>query len=601
MSIRILVGDALARLRELPAESVQCVVTSPPYWGLRDYGNAQFDGGDPDCDHKKKDTQHQKQGATSLRKGRANVEEQRNENFVHACPCGATRTGGGIGLEATLTEHIDALVAVFREVRRVLRRDGTVWLNYGDAYAANRGYQVTDSKHRDVGNSQGSAVPNGMKPKDLLMMPARVALALQADGWWIRSEIVWHKPNPMPESAKDRPTSAHEKVFLLTRAARYFYDADAVRVPAIRAGDMPGGRRAYEGQDAPMRGEVPSHANLRNVWRIATQGFSGWTETSRLVPAEPGAASGDTMHIASSDCPAHAGHPDRVPSAFCGERVVEKTIRTLGKHGRHVREQQGALVPTDPHRERWIVRESSGCFLLECAVAASSRSTESHRKDPALSTSPPCNASVETGRHTGSKSTPQASAGLYGCTAESSSELAGCDAHPSAEKAGDMSHTSSCRCSFYAIVTEKMSHFATFPEALVRPCIAAGTSERGACPECGAPWTRVTEVADPDGLLGAGWHDHTDDARRGQRGRPGRRMPSRETIGWQPGCDHAADPIPCTVMDPFAGAGTVGLVAAKMHRSAVLIELNPEYAAMAERRIRPVSLLSRVSLEQVTG
>ena len=432
-----MVGDALERLRELPAESVQCVVTSPPYWGLRDYGNARWEGGAPDCDHKK-DTEHQKQGATSLRKGRANVEEQRNENFADTCPCGAVRTGGGIGLEGTLPEHIDALVAVFREVRRVLRRDGTVWLNYGDAYCSvghiksNAGYGSTGlaggkpqtKTPMGKGAMEKNASDVGLKHKALLMLPARVALALQADGWWLRSEIVWHKPNPMPESVTDRPTNSHEKMFLLTRSARYFYDADAVRVPPSDrlAGNLPGGSVA-----APKGTDAHDH---RSTWKR--------------------------------------------------ERTSEEQA-AMGSNLRNV-----WTIPTQGYRE---------------------------------------------------------------------------------------------------------AHFATFPEALVRPCIAAGTSERGACPECGAPWTRVTEKEQtgtakmPDGWdTGEGGHGtvHRDGREAGAT------APTfqKKTTGWQPGCDHAADPIPCTVMDPFAGSGTVGLVAAKLNRSAILIELNPEYAKLAEARIR---------------
>ena len=237
MSVRILVGDALARLRELPAESVQCVVTSPPYWGLRDYGNG----------------------------------------------------GGGIGLEGTLTEHIDALVAVFREVRRVLRGDGVCWLNYGDAYNAGTSARRKPSRGNDVGGwqaagSMGDERVNapGMKPKDLLMLPARVALALQADGWWLRSEIVWHKPNPMPESATDRPTNSHEKVFLLTKAARYFYDADAVRAgdtghgPSTLQRDMAPRSRSRPGVRMKAEARIPALTDRSAQWfRLPTSGTSG--------------------------------------------------------------------------------------------------------------------------------------------------------------------------------------------------------------------------------------------------------------------------------------------------------------------------------------
>ena len=144
-----------------------------------------------------------------------------------------------IGLEPTFEEHQANLVEVFREVRRVLRKDGTCWLNYGDAYASGNGMTGRNDTDRETPGGRGGSFrggeretkpKSGLKPKDLMMMPARVALALQADGWWIRSEIIWHKPNPMPESCKDRPTSAHEKLYLLSKSAKYFYDAEAVRV-----------------------------------------------------------------------------------------------------------------------------------------------------------------------------------------------------------------------------------------------------------------------------------------------------------------------------------------------------------------------------------
>ena len=172
--------EADARALPLADKSVHCVVTSPPYWGLRDY----------------------------------------------------SLDATGIGLEATLGEWVENIVAVMREVRRVLRDDGTVWLNLGDAYAANRTYQVTDNKHRDVGNNTGMKVPEGLKPKDLMGQPWRVAFALQDDGWILRSAIVWHKPNPMPESVTDRPTSSYEHIFLLSKQGRYFYDAEAIRTAA---------------------------------------------------------------------------------------------------------------------------------------------------------------------------------------------------------------------------------------------------------------------------------------------------------------------------------------------------------------------------------
>jgi len=159
-------------------------VTSPPYFGLRDYG-----------------------------------------------------VTGQIGLERTPDEFIAKLVAVFREVRRVMTDDGTCWVNIGDSYAANRGYQVPDSKHVDVGNSRGQkAAEYGLKPKDLIGIPWMLAFALRADGWYLRQDIIWQKPNPMPESVTDRCTKAHEYVFMLSKSSTYWYDADAIAEPAIYAG-----------------------------------------------------------------------------------------------------------------------------------------------------------------------------------------------------------------------------------------------------------------------------------------------------------------------------------------------------------------------------
>lgn len=185
MSIRILEGDCLAMLATLPDESVHCCVTSPPYYGLRDYGVA-----------------------------------------------------GQLGLEPTLAEYIEKMVAVFREVRRVLRNDGTLWLNIGDSYQSKACGQVADSmrgigsKHDFLGaTAVRPPLQDGLKPKDLMMVPERLALALQADGWWVRSRIIWHKKSTMPESVTDRPTKAHEHIWLLTKSERYYYDSEAASEP----------------------------------------------------------------------------------------------------------------------------------------------------------------------------------------------------------------------------------------------------------------------------------------------------------------------------------------------------------------------------------
>ena len=432
MAVTILVGDALERLTEMPDESVHCVVTSPPYWGLRDYGVV-----------------------------------------------------AAIGLEPTFDEHVEALTGVFREVRRVLRRDGTLWLNYGDAYAGGgRGGNPADSPHRKQATKSGglvspSPLPNGLKPKDLLMMPARVALALQqpflecrscghvahsaqwgrfpngrricpgcekskgwnieTPGWWLRSEIIWHKPNPMPESVRDRPSCAHEKLFLLTRSRRYFYDAAAVRTPLTE----PNRDRKARAREA--------HKSMPT------------TERNGIRPR----ADKQRGHSRR-----HAGFDDRWDAMS--------------------REEQ----------------QAGGANLRNVWTIAT---------------------------------------------------------HPFSG-----------------------AHFATFPPKLVEPCIKAGTSEKGCCTECGAPWQRKTVtqyVKSPGHAEGSvcGRKDGSSPSRWDGKPRVAAQV---ETVGWSPTCDCTElEPVPCTVLDPFAGAGTTGLVADRLGRDAVLIEVNPEYAEIARRRI----------------
>lgn len=231
----ILIGDVLEQLRTLPDESVNCVVTSPPYWGLRDYG-----------------------------------------------------VDGQIGLEKTPAEYIARMVAVFEEVRRVLRNDGTCWVNLGDSYAGSTA-MTTNAKalKGKQGTSRGTvgAIPtkhHGVKPKDLVGIPWRFAFALQDAGWYLRSEIIWAKPNPMPESVRDRPTKAHEQIFLLTRSPKYWYDADAIAEPAketslIRLAqdieNQNGSARVPGKTNGNMKAVGGDTRNARTVWEIATQPY----------------------------------------------------------------------------------------------------------------------------------------------------------------------------------------------------------------------------------------------------------------------------------------------------------------------------------------
>lgn len=356
MTVQILSGDCREVLRTLPGGSAHCCVTSPPYWGLRDYGNG----------------------------------------------------AGGIGLEDTADEHIDALVAVFRDVRRVLREDGTLWLNYGDAYAGSWGAQSRGlgvGEKSSLSGGQVHAAPKrtrtgslkrmpGLKPKDLMGLPWMLAFALRADGWYLRQDIIWSKPNPMPESVTDRCTKAHEYLFLLSKSERYFYDQESILEdcsPATHA------RLAQDVQSQigseRANGGAKTNGNMKAVSRQSWKG-----------------------------------------STFDGPRDL--------------------AVRPDTGRKR---------------AAAGSGTKNNVSFDAAMAIMP----------------------------------------------------AKRNKRSVWTVATEgyREAHFATFPPALIEPCILAG------CPRGG------------------------------------------------------------TVLDPFGGAGTTALVADRLQRNAILIELNPEYAAMARRRI----------------
>jgi DNA modification methylase len=419
--------------------------------GLRDYGlPPTVWGGEDGCAHAwraiGRDVETFGPGKSlshggSQQKTRADNPERwirYNTGDAECAHCGAWR--GALGLEPDPARYVAHLVEVFRAVRRVLRDDGTCWVNVGDCYASsaagNSDATFSEKQASNRGNGtrrERSTMAPGLKPKDLVGIPWRVAFALQADGWWLRSEIIWHKPNPMPESVTDRPTKAHEQLFLLAKSERYFYDAEAIREPDA-------------GQD---------HAR------------------------------------AVLD-----GEPSLEPSG--GLRSPHGGIRTIaGRNGSGRSKRSVWTIPSAPFSE---------------------------------------------------------------------------------------------------------AHFATFPPALVEPCLKAGTSERGACPACGAPWRReVTSqiVGTPRHENGRYANSDGSDGTCSYLSRTsihGTRI--SETTGWVPTCACAPTPVPCVVLDPFAGAGTVGLVAERLGRDAILIELKPEYAAMAERRIREEApLLTAVEVE----
>jgi DNA modification methylase len=302
MGRQILIGDVVEQLKVLPDRSVATVITSPPYWGLRDYGTATWEGGDEFCDHS------QFLGGNGEKSSKQITSNGTQKyQYKDICKkCGAKRKDNQIGLESTPKEYVMALQKVFSEIHRVLKDEGTLWLNLGDCYVGGKGKSGQGSpesqqKRADAGESLNKhyqqmggknltrAVDNmkimrenGLKPKDLVGIPWRVAFALQDDGWFLRQDIIWAKPNPMPESVRDRCTKSHEYLFMLTKSARYYYNHEAIREKAVTGKwkKMPAigglkhqenGNHTYSGNQPPNDGK----RNRRSVWNISTQSFKG--------------------------------------------------------------------------------------------------------------------------------------------------------------------------------------------------------------------------------------------------------------------------------------------------------------------------------------
>jgi DNA modification methylase len=466
ISLTLLHGHILEALAALPAESVHCVVTSPPYWGLRDYGlEPVIWGGAAGCQHEWGD--RVKPGNYNWAdkiKSTGNLDhghqKSANANRSSFCRlCGAWR--GSYGLEP----HHDCLgwatgqpcgqcyichtVQIFREVRRVLRKDGTLWLNIGDSYAGSG---------KGIGTDHGKAVFTDkdivktdwknihLKPKDLCGIPFRLALALQADGWWLRSDIIWNKPNPMPESCTDRPTRSHEYIFLLTKSANYFWDQEVVREPHLAV-------------------------SLKRI-----------------------------------EYGLRHNHPDKI-----GIGIPPVNTNRMG--------------------ERFC--------------------------------------------------------------------------HPSGRNLR----------SVWTIVTQPFpgAHFATFPTKIVEICIKAGTSEKGCCPQCSAPWERVVEKK--GGTIGKSWHPHVADKIEGQSQKgiyPGGGLEASQDkngnyylinfLGWRATCScQAGEPTSCTILDPFSGSGTTLLVAAKMGCQAIGCELSADYVEMSRQRLQAeMGMLAEIEVVHLT-
>ena len=276
--IDIKIGDCREVLKTLPDKHFQTCITSPPYYGLRDYGTASWVGGSENCSHI----------GDTLGNNRNFIDEGgRGSNKASlstgdCIKCGAKRVDSQIGLEETPEQFVESLVNVFREVKRVLKDDGTLWLNLGDSYSSGGRTTTTNQSVRgdkDYGVTRPPPV-EGIKPKDLFGIPWRVAFALQADGWYLRQDIIWHKPNPMPESVQDRCTKSHEYIFLLSKSPHYYFDNVAIKEETITFDNSNRDRDTTKLNNTPGRTKMAGlktnqyeTRNKRSVWTVNTKPY----------------------------------------------------------------------------------------------------------------------------------------------------------------------------------------------------------------------------------------------------------------------------------------------------------------------------------------
>ena len=278
-------GDCRETMRKWASQGVkaQTCVTSPPYYGLRDYGTAKWEGGDVNCDHVESENKHGGQRADRNQEGY-------KKQYKDLCKkCGSVREDKQIGLEETPEEYIKAMVEVFRCVWDVLEDNGTLWVNIGDSYCNSNGFARASPEYQREGRNNMPANDRkldklhatGLKTKDLIGIPWMLAFALRADGWYLRQDIIWSKPNPMPESVQDRCTKAHEYIFLLSKSHKYHFDHVAIKDPVKEdwgTRDRSNGKYHNEGTGLqPHSGLEKSYemANKRSVWTVNTKPYSG--------------------------------------------------------------------------------------------------------------------------------------------------------------------------------------------------------------------------------------------------------------------------------------------------------------------------------------
>jgi DNA modification methylase len=615
--------NVLDGLKQLGDESVDCVVTSPPYWGLRDYsacecmirrsgsdktstlgndncGNATPEhiiSPDPDCPKchglgknpnveriwdAKDGCEHEwndfiREGNTwgTPNKNVSSIIQtsvdhqffgEQKQGFCKKC--GAWR--GQLGLEPTPELYVKHLVDIFREVRRVLKSNGIFWLNIGDTYNAGRKGGWAGGKQGisrpEIAPQQSGVDVENLKPKDLVGIPWRTAFALQSDGWYLRQDIIWSKKNPMPESVQDRCTKSHEYVFLLTKNNQYYYDAEAIRenlseatLKDKRMNDM---GRTYDGKGRIAYGEFESSNGQMTAWTLNPSG--------------------------------------RNKHSVWSSKYADTDIEAMYRQGMHKERGEGIVEKRELLPQKEFVDKLRKYFTVDDIVEETGipKTKVEHwfRYDDSGFAYP----SKEDWEKVGSSLFPEL-----------------LDVYYETDDVGKTTDNSRNKRSVWNISTQpfKGAHFAVFPEDLIEPMIKAGTSEKGVCSKCGKPWIRVETVVKrqvTEEMRIAGCNEDGEyfgeaikeyDGTLAQNPSDAKRrilnaMSKVKKFDWKPSCDCNVNIIPALVLDPFMGSGTAGLVAKKFGRNYIGFDVNPEYVKMANGRLQSFVTLDSLASEK---